>query len=191
MDPRALLPAMLFSVILASGPALAAPTPEESVRFIAQQRKEKADFERQLLAETDPRTLAAQDFNVKQRTERIAFTRSLEGLSGDERALAMAEFNAAARQERAAFQAALPNTPKSKLEKALEEFDKKALADLQSLREGLANTDPVLRDDSIRAFQNTVRRDRAKLKSDAVQSRKRAFALQQAQKTREFFGATE
>ncbi len=185
----------LFSSTVHPNLVLAAPSSEERVAFFAQKRKEKTDFERSLLSQTDSRLAAIQEFNANEQSDRVAFVKSIRELPVDERRAQMQAFNASARDKRKSFNEKLPVSDKNNLEKALEAFDKKAAADTRALSESLAGVeDPEARSEAVRLFQNKLQQDRAKIRSDAAKDlakKKRDFNFQQTQKTRSFLDPQE
>ena len=133
-----LLPILLFTASF----AFAAPTSDERREFFTQQRKDKANFEKQLAAESNSRNAAAAEFAEKQRADRVAFMRSLGDLLPEERTARLNDHNAQARADLKAFRANLPNASKNDLEKALEDFDKRAAQD-RRVMERVARIVPV------------------------------------------------
>ena len=180
----------LFPLLFTASNVLAAPTNDERREFFTQQRKEKADFEKKLAAESNSQNASAAEYTEKQRADRVAFMRSLDdGLQPGERSAHLNDYNAQARADLKAFRAKLPTNPKNDLEKTLEDFDKKAAADRQTLIDNLSDETPEDRAEALRQFRNATNQKRAKLRSDgvnALQKKRRDFENAQRQKMRAF-----
>ncbi len=181
---------VVFSLILFPlSQAIAQPTQEETSAFFAKQRQNRADFDRDILAEIDSRTAATQEFNRQARADRIAFTSSLPDRPSPEDLQRFNDFNAAMLQKQKDFQQSLATLPKSKFEQALEDFDKQAVQDRNALDAELSTADPETRSEAIRQFQNELLQKRAQLKNESqneLAKRQRQFKLDQAQKVRNF-----
>ena len=186
---RALL--VLPLLLLPLQTAYAAHTAEEQASFFAKQRKDKADFEKALLTETDSRAAAIRQFNDQAQADRISFTQSLADVPDEQQPQLLDEFNAVTLRERKNFQKTLSGLPKSRLEQQLEDFDKRAAEDTRGFVDGLSDADPALRSERVRQFQNDLEQKRAKLRNEAqgeLSDKRRSFKQQQAREVHDFFG---
>jgi hypothetical protein len=186
---------VFFFILSGLGQAIAQPTQAEISAFFAKQRKDRADFARSILAETDSSTAAALEFDQQAQADRAAFITSLQSPPAQDDLQRLADFNAAELQKKRDFQASLPTLPKSKLEQAIADFDKSAVDDKNALNAQLSTTDPNVQSAAIQQFQNTFQQKRAQLnqlKSDTLNDiarRRRQLQQDQAKQLSDFLAS--
>ena len=120
------------SLFWAQPPAYAAHTDEEIQAFIQSQKQARADFNKVLLAEIEPRTAAFAQFRQQEQAARLSFTTSLPVHPTAADLQSLQQFNADERQKRLDFQATLAAIPKSNWELAIANKDDQAKSAIQN-----------------------------------------------------------
>ncbi len=122
---------------LLCGTAFAKPTPQEKVVFIAEQKKADAAFDLDILSQTQPRVAERVKFEVKERSDRIAFIRTLAGLSPAEKSEKLVEYHASALSRRRDFESKILKLPEFKEVKQAELAQKRRKYEQDKRRKAL------------------------------------------------------